>query len=76
MVLKSTAHKSMADEDNNNENNKVSVGIRMDGDLFAAVSTLATKEERSVANTIFWLLKQTPQIQELLEAEPATASVN
>lgn len=65
--------------DINNENSsetKIQFGMRIDNDLFGALSKIATKEDRSVANTIAWLLKQTPQIQELLEAEPATASVN
>ncbi len=63
----------MADEDNNNENTKVSVGLRLDGELYGAILTVANMEDRSVANTITRMLKQTPQIQDILEAEPATA---
>jgi len=63
----------MANEENN-ENNKVQVGLRMDAELFGAISSVAAREERTVSNTIFWLLKQTPQIQEMLEAETAATA--
>ncbi len=59
--------------DTTTQNDKVTFSVRFDADLFGAISDIAVKEDRSVANTISWLLKQTPQIQQILEAEPATA---
>lgn len=36
---------------------RVQTGIRLDPDLHERISALATRENRSVANTIEWLLQ-------------------
>lgn len=50
-----------------NESNKVQIGIRIDADLYTAVTQLATEEDRNLTNMIQRLLKQSPQVQEKLE---------
>lgn len=62
-------------DNNEPQNTKVSLSMRMDPALFSAVSDLAVAEDRSLSNMIERLLKLTPQIQEIIGTEPATAAV-
>lgn len=46
----------------------------MDADLFSVISDLAVKEDRTVSNMVQRLLRQSPPVQEVLEAESATTA--
>jgi hypothetical protein len=62
--------------DTNNENNDqniVSVTVRMDATLHRAVKRVADVEDRSLTKQIERLLKNSPEIAEQLEAETAAA---
>ncbi len=58
-------------EQNNEQDTKIQIGSRVDPKVFAAIESIATKDERTLSNTIERLLKQSPPVQELLEAETA-----
>lgn len=63
----------MANGTGNNENNKVSIGIRLDADLNNAVAQLMNDERRpSMANTYEWLLATHPKVKKIMSAEPAS----
>lgn len=54
---------------------KVATSIRLDADIYAAIATLATEDDRpSQANMIERLIKTHPRVQPLLETETAVAS--
>ncbi|HKX84587.1 MAG TPA: hypothetical protein VJL58_10245 [Pyrinomonadaceae bacterium] len=61
------------EKDEQNEQGKVQVGLRMESDLFDVITNLAAKEDRTVSNMIHRLLKQNPQVQEAFVAETAGA---
>ena len=61
--------------ENNNENEqiRVPVGIRLDGDVHAAIENIRVLEDRpSVSNMVERLLKTHPRVKRALEAETAT----
>ena len=58
-----------------NDQNTVSVTVRMDAALHKVVKRLADTEDRSLTKQIERLLKNSPEIAEQFEAETATASV-
>ena len=51
---------------------KIQIGAKIDPAVYAAIGQLATEEERSFSNMVERLLKQSPQLKEILEAEVAT----
>lgn len=55
---------------------KVQIAARVDPALFAVIDRFRTDEDRNMSNMIERLLKTHPRIQEVLEAEPATAAAN
>jgi hypothetical protein len=55
---------------------KIQVGAKLDPELFGVLERFRTDEDRSMSNMIERLLKTHPRIQEVLEAEPATAAAN
>lgn len=56
-----------------NDQNTVSVTIRMDAALHRAVKHVADIEDRSLTKQIERLLKTNPQIAELIDSETAVA---
>jgi len=65
----------MANTDSNEETrNRIQTGMRLDPAIYEAVERLAREEERSISNMIERLLKQSPQVKEILESESAIAA--
>jgi len=59
----------------NDANETVSVTIRMDAEIHRAVKSVADAEDRSLTKQIERLLKASPQVVEILEAQPAASGV-
>ena len=57
--------------DEQDNTNKVPISAKLDPNVFAAVSRLAVDDDRSLSNMIERLLKRSPEVAELLEAEVA-----
>lgn len=54
---------------------KVATSIRLDAEIYNAIATLATEDDRpSQANMIERLIKTHPRVQPLLETETAGAT--
>jgi hypothetical protein len=53
---------------------KVPLSVKLDADVFSVVSSFAVDEDRSLSNMTERLLKTHPRVQEVLEAETATAA--
>lgn len=58
----------------NNDQNTVSVTIRMDATIHKAVKSIADSEDRSLTKQIERILKSDVRVQEFLEVEPAGVS--
>lgn len=58
-------------ENTEQTNNKIQIGAKVDPAISEAVEFLAKSDERSISNTIERLLRSHPQVQEILESEPA-----
>lgn len=54
--------------------NKVMIAARVDADIYAVIDRFRTEEDRNLSNMIERLLKTHPRVQEVLEAETATAA--
>lgn len=63
----------MADTEQNT--NKIPAGTNLDPRVHAAITKIATDDDRSISNTIERLLKKAPEVQEILESETAAATV-
>ena len=64
----------MATTENTEQNtNKVAIGAKVDPRIYAVIERLSREDERSISNTVERLLKQSPLIQESLEADSAVA---
>ena len=64
----------MANTENNGNTNKVQIGVKVDPDLHAVITQLAAEDDRSLSNMVERLVKQHPQVQELLEQQQAAAA--
>ena len=65
----------MANPDSNEQNtNRIPVGAKLDPAVYEAVERLAREDERTLSNMIERLLKQSPQVKEILESESAIAA--
>jgi hypothetical protein len=53
---------------------KVQIAARIDSAVFAVVDRFREEEDRNMSNMIERLLKTHPRVQEVLEAETATAA--
>jgi len=70
------ANVKMAKENENNENERVAVGIRLDGDDHAAVAAVMANDNRpSVANTVETLIRTHPRIKKIKRGLLETAQV-
>lgn len=56
-----------------NDQNTVSVTIRMDAPIHKAVKQIADAEDRSLTKQIERILKTSPEVQQILESETAGA---
>ncbi len=64
----------MANTDSNEDNrNRIQTGMRLDPAIYEVVERLAREEERSISNMIERLLKQSPQVKEILESTAIAA---
>lgn len=63
----------METNNENNETGKVSVHIRMEPELHAVITDIATQEDRPVSSMIQRLLKTDPRIAPALETQTAGA---
>ena len=62
-------------EQNEEQNtNRIQVVAKIQPAIFEAVERLAREDERSLSNMIERLLKQSPQVKEILESESAIAA--
>lgn len=64
----------MDTDNNSNENGRVQYGLRMEADLHAALTEMATEEDRPLSNMIQRLLKTHPLVKERLEQAEAVAA--
>jgi hypothetical protein len=63
-------------ENTESNNNKMPVTAKVDPAVYAAVERLAREDDRSVSNMVERLLKQSPLVSEILNAESAEAAIN
>lgn len=74
-IVHNVNHWEPMETTNENTINKVATSIRLDSDVDAVITQLADKESRpSRANTIEWLIKTHPRVQELLPTGEAVTA--
>lgn len=56
------------------QDKKVSLSLRMEPNIFGAVSKLAVAEDRSLTNMVERLLKQSPEVKAIIDGETAEAA--
>ncbi len=61
-------------ENNEPTTNKIPIAAKIDPTLFTVIEQMARDDDRSISNMVERLLKASPQVAEVLEAETAAVT--